>query len=101
MVQARVRIGTFTRDNFPAFISGYRVFTYINNMQNVREYTGTVSAAGNGQFNRFCAIDPKNRGRNACEDFDFSLSSGFKGMEGQGSCGGRVFQQGVLTYRAL
>ncbi|MFR8340440.1 MAG: glycosyltransferase family 2 protein [Eisenbergiella massiliensis] len=102
MVQARVRIGTFTRDNFLPLFQDIEFFTYINNMQNVREYTGTVSAAGNGQFNRFCAIDPEEPWTECLlEDFDFSLRLLLKGWRTRLLQEDRVFQQGVLTYRAF
>lgn len=102
MVQARVRIGTFTRDHFLPLFQDIEFFTYINNMQNVREYTGTVSAAGNGQFNRFCAIDPEQPWTDCLlEDFDFSLRMLLKGWRTRLLQDDRVFQQGVLTYRAF
>lgn len=102
MVQARVRIGTFTRDYFLPLFQDIEFFTYINNMQNVREYTGTVSAAGNGQFNRFCAIDPEEPWTECLlEDFDFSLRMLLKGWRTRLLQDDRVFQQGVLTYRSF
>lgn len=102
MVQARVRIGTFTRDNFLPLFQDIEFFTYINNMQNVREYTGTVSAAGNGQFNRFCAIDPETPWTECLlEDFDFSLRLLLKGWRTRLLQEDRVFQQGVFSYRAF
>ena len=102
MVQARVRIGTFTRDRFLPLLQDIEFFTYINNMQNLREYTGTVSAAGNGQFNRFCAIDPEEPWTDCLlEDFDFSLRLLLKGWRTRLLQEDRVFQQGVLTYRAF
>ncbi len=101
MVQARVRIGTFTRDHFLPLLQDIEFFTYINNMQNVREYTGTVGAAGNGQFNRFCAIDPEEPWTECLlEDFDFSLRMLLKGWRTRLLQDDRVMQQGVLTYRA-
>ena len=102
MVQARVRIGTFTRDYFLPLFQDIEFFTYINNMQNVREYTGTVSAAGNGQFNRFCAIDPDEPWTECLlEDFDFSLRLLLKGWRTRLLQDDRVFQQGVMTYRSF
>ena len=71
-------------------------------MQNVREYTGTVGAAGNGQFNRFCAIDPETPWTDCLlEDFDFSLRLLLKGWRTRLLQEDRVFQQGVLTYRTF
>jgi len=32
----------------------------IENMQNLSEYIGTVSITGNGQSNRFTALEPEN-----------------------------------------
>lgn len=102
MVQARVRIGTFTRDRFLPLFQDIEFFTYINNMQNLREYTGTVSAAGNGQFNRFCAIDPEIPWTDCLlEDFDFSLRLLLKGWRTRLLQEERVFQQGVLNYGAF
>ena len=102
MVQARVRIGTSTRDNFLPLFQDIEFFTYINNMQNVREYTGTVGAAGNGQFNRFCAIDPEQPWTDCLlEDFDFSLRMLLKGWRTRLLQEDRVFQQGVLSYRSF
>lgn len=102
MVQARVRIGTFTRDHFLPLLQDIEFFIYINNMQNVREYTGTVGAAGNGQFNRFCAIDPETPWTDCLlEDFDFSLRLLLKGWRTRLLQEDRVFQQGVLTYRTF
>lgn len=99
MVQARVRIGTYTRDHFLPLLQDIEFYTYINNMQNVREYTGTVSAAGNGQFNRFCAIDPEQPWTDCLlEDFDFSLRMLLKGWRTRLLQEDRVFQQGVLSY---
>ena len=102
MVQARVRIGTTTRDYFLPLLQDIEFFTYINNMQNVREYAGTVAAAGNGQFNRFCAIDPEAPWTDCLlEDFDFSLRMLLKGWRTRLLQDDRVFQQGVLTYKAF
>ena len=100
MVQARLRIGTFTRDHFLPLFQDIEFFIYINNMQNLREYTGTVSAAGNGQFNRFSAIDPEDPWTDCLlEDYDFSLRMLLKGWRTRLLQEDRVFQQGVLTYR--
>lgn len=100
MVQARLRIGTYTRDRFLPMFQDLEFFTYINNMQNVREYTGTVSAAGNGQFNRVSAIDPEEPWTDCLlEDYDFSLRLLLKGWRTRLLQEDRVFQQGVLTYR--
>ena len=99
MVQARLRIGTFTRDHFLPLFQDIEFFVYINNMQNVREYVGTVSAAGNGQFNRFSAIDPETPWTDCLlEDYDFSLRLLLKGWRTRLLQEDRVFQQGVLTY---
>jgi 1,2-diacylglycerol 3-beta-glucosyltransferase len=99
MVQTRVRIGTFTRDRFLPLFQDIEFFTYINNMQNVCEYIGTVSAAGNGQFNRMSAIDPEEPWTDCLlEDFDFSLRLLLKGWRTRLLQEDRVFQQGVLTY---
>lgn len=100
MVQARLRIGTFTRDYFLPLFQDIEFFVYINNMQNVREYTGTVSAAGNGQFNRFSAIDPEEPWTDCLlEDYDFSLRLLLRGWRTRLLQEERVFQQGVLTYK--
>lgn len=100
MVQTRLRIGTFTRDHFLPLFQDIEFFIYINNMQNVREYTGTVSAAGNGQFNRFSAIDPESPWTDCLlEDYDFSLRLLLRGWRTRLLQEERVFQQGVLTYR--
>lgn len=99
MVQARLRIGTFTRDWFLPLFQDLEFFVYINNMQNVREYTGTVAAAGNGQFNRMSAVDPEQPWTDCLlEDFDFSLRLLLKGWRTRLLQEDRVFQQGVLTY---
>ncbi len=100
MVQARLRIGTHTRDHFLPLFQDLEFFTYINNMQNVREYTGTVSAAGNGQFNRFSAIDPEEPWTDCLlDDYDFSLRMLLKGWRTRLLQEDRVFQQGVKTFR--
>ena len=100
IVQARIRIGTFTRDHFLPLFQDLEFFVYINNMQNVREYTGTVSAAGNGQFNRFSAIDPERPWTDCLlEDYDFSLRMLLKGWRTRLLQEDRVYQQGVLTYK--
>lgn len=102
MVQARVRIGTFTRDFFLPLFQDIEFYTYINRMQNVREYTGTVGAAGNGQFNRFIAIDPEEPWTECLlEDFDFSLRLLLKGWRTRLLQDEHIYQQGVLTYRAF
>lgn len=102
MVQSRVRIGTFTRDYFLPLLQDIEFYVYINNMQNVREYVGTVGAAGNGQFNRFSAIDPEIPWTECLlEDFDFSLRLLLKGWRTRLLQEDRVFQQGVLTYRGF
>lgn len=102
MVQARVRIGTETRDHFLPLMQDIEFYTYINNMQNLREYTGTVAAAGNGQFNRFCAIDPEEPWTECLlEDFDFSLRLLLKGWRTRLLQDDRVFQQGVFKYPAF
>lgn len=100
MVQARLRIGTYTRDHFLPLFQDPEFFTYINNMQNLREYTGTVSAAGNGQFNRISAIDPEEPWTDCLlEDYDFSLRILLKGWRTRLLQEDKVYQQGVLTYR--
>ena len=48
MVQSRVRMGTSTRDYFLPRMQDMEFFIIINRMQNLREYMGTVAAAGNG-----------------------------------------------------
>lgn len=102
MVQTRVRIGTYTRDFFLPRMQDIEFFMYINRMQNLREYTGTVAAAGNGQFNRFSAIDPETPWTQCLlEDFDFStrlLLKGWRTRLLQSSC---VYQQGVQDYRSF
>ena len=100
MVQARIRIGTHTRDYLLPLGQDIEFFMYLSNMQNVREYTGTVSAAGNGQFNRFSAIDPEMPWTDCLlEDYDFSLRLLLKGWRTRLLQDDRVYQQGVLTYR--
>ncbi|MCL2655478.1 MAG: glycosyltransferase [Coriobacteriia bacterium] len=102
MVQARLRIGTSTRDYFLPLFQDLEFFTFINKMQNFREYTGTVSAAGNGQFNRVSAIDPTEPWTKCLlEDYDFSLRMLLKGWRTRLLQEDWVFQQGVLTYRKL
>ena len=100
MVQTRLRIGTFTRDHFLPLFQDIEFFVYINRMQNLREYTGTVSAAGNGQFNRFSAINPDEPWTDCLlEDYDFSMRLLLSGWRTRLLQEDRVFQQGVLTYR--
>lgn len=100
MVQARLRIGTYTRDHFLPLFQDMEFFAYINNMQNLREYTGTVCASGNGQFNRVSAIDPEQPWTDCLlEDYDFSLRLLLKGWRTRLLQEDRVFQQGVLKYR--
>jgi len=102
MVQARLRIGASTRDHFLPLFQDLEFFTFINKMQNFREYTGTVSAAGNGQFNRVSAIDPDEPWTECLlEDYDFSLRMLLKGWRTRLLQDEQVFQQGVLTYRKL
>ena len=99
MVQTRIRIGTHTRDHLLPLGQDIEFFMYISNMQNVREYTGTVSAAGNGQFNRFSAIDPEMPWTDCLlEDYDFSLRLLLKGWRTRLLQDDKVYQQGVLTY---
>jgi len=100
MVQTRLRIGTFTRDYFLPLFQDIEFFIYINHMQNLREYTGTVSAAGNGQFNRFSAINPETPWTDCLlEDYDFSMRLLLSGWRTRLLQEDRVFQQGVLTYK--
>ena len=71
-------------------------------MQNVREYTGTVGAAGNGQFSRLTAMmDLGDEPWSDCllEDFDFSLRLLLKGWRTRLIQDERVYQQGVTDYK--
>lgn len=102
MLQARVRIGTSTRDHILPLMQDIEFFTCINLMQNVREYTGTVGAAGNGQFSRLTAMmDLGDEPWSDCllEDFDFSLRLLLKGWRTRLIQDERVYQQGVTDYK--
>ncbi len=102
MVQARVRIGISTRDTLLPFLQDIEFFSYINRMQNVREYMGTVAAAGNGQFNRLSAMEDlgeKPWSKCLLEDFDFSLRMLLKGWRTRLLQDENVYQQGVISYR--
>lgn len=102
MVQARVRIGISTRDYFLPRMQDIEFFMYINRQQNLREYMGTVAAAGNGQFNRYSAIDPKCPWTSCLlEDFDFSMRLLLKGWRTRLLQSERVYQQGVLDYKSF
>ncbi|MBR5389893.1 MAG: glycosyltransferase family 2 protein [Clostridia bacterium] len=102
MVQSRVRIDAHTRNFFLARMQDFEFFIQINRQQNMREYMSTVAAAGNGQFNRFSAIDP-HLPWTACllEDFDFSTRLLLKGWHTSLLQSEWVYQQGVLDYRAF
>jgi 1,2-diacylglycerol 3-beta-glucosyltransferase len=102
MVQARVRIGISTRNYFLPLMQDIEFFTFINRMQNVREYTGTVAAAGNGQFNRLSAMETLgDEPWSQCllEDFDFSLRLLLKGWRTRLVQEKNIYQQGVINYR--
>ncbi|MBO4784915.1 MAG: glycosyltransferase family 2 protein [Lachnospiraceae bacterium] len=102
MLQARVRIGTSTRDSILPLMQDIEFFSCINMMQNVREYTGTVGAAGNGQFSRLTAMmDLGDEPWSDCllEDFDFSLRLLLRGWRTRLIQDERVYQQGVTNYR--
>lgn len=102
MVQARIRIGESTRHYFLPFLQDLEFFTYINQMQNLREYTGTVAAAGNGQFNRLSAMEQLGEQPwSSCllEDFDFSLRLLLKGWKTMLVQEESIHQQGVINYK--
>lgn len=102
MVQTRVRIGISTRDYFLPRMQDLEFFSYINQMQNIREYTGTVAAAGNGQFNRLSAMEMLgNEPWSQCllEDFDFSLRLLLKGWRTRLLQDETIYQQGVIRYK--
>jgi cellulose synthase/poly-beta-1,6-N-acetylglucosamine synthase-like glycosyltransferase len=102
MVQTRVRIGISTRDYFLPFMQDIEFFSCINQMQNVREYMGTVAAAGNGQFNRLSAMEELGDepwSKCLLEDFDFSLRLLFSGWRTRLLQDENVFQQGVTNYK--
>ena len=102
MVQSRVRMGTSTRDYFLPRMQDMEFFIIINRMQNLREYMGTVAAAGNGQFNRFSAIDPECPWTDCLlEDFDFSMRLLLNGWRTRLLQSERVYQQGVLDYKSF
>ncbi|NLM35840.1 MAG: glycosyltransferase [Clostridiales bacterium] len=101
MVQARVRIGISTRDHMLPFLQDIEFFSYINRMQNTREYMGTVAAAGNGQFNRLTAmktLGDKPWSKCLLEDFDFSLRLLLSGWRTRILQDENIYQQGVMTY---
>jgi cellulose synthase/poly-beta-1,6-N-acetylglucosamine synthase-like glycosyltransferase len=102
MVQARVRIGTSTRDYFLPLMQDIEFYSYINQMQNVREYMGTVAAAGNGQFNRLSAMESLGEepwSQCLLEDFDFSLRLLLQGWRTRLLQDENVYQQGVKNYK--
>lgn len=102
MVQARVRIGTSTRDYFLPLMQDIEFYSYINQMQNVREYMGTVAAAGNGQFNRLSAMEELGEepwSQCLLEDFDFSLRLLLQGWRTRLLQDETVYQQGVKNYK--
>ena len=102
MVQARVRIGISTRDHMLPFLQDIEFFSYINRMQNAREYMGTVAAAGNGQFNRLTAmktLGDKPWSRCLLEDFDFSLRLLLAGWRTRILQDENIYQQGVMSYK--
>lgn len=102
MVQTRVRIGTSTRNYFLPLMQDIEFFSCINQMQNVREYMGTVGAAGNGQFNRLSAMEQLGDhpwSKCLLEDFDFSLRLLLKGWRTRLLQDETTYQQGVINYR--
>lgn len=102
MVQARVRIGISTRDHMLPFLQDIEFFSYINRMQNAREYMGTVAAAGNGQFNRLTAmktLGDKPWSQCLLEDFDFSLRLLLSGWRTRILQDENIYQQGVMSYK--
>ena len=102
MVQARVRIGIATRNKFLPKLQDLEFFTIINRMQNVREYTGSVAAAGNGQFNRLSAMEAlgdRPWGQCLLEDFDFSLRLLLSGWRTCLLQDENIYQQGVVRYQ--
>lgn len=102
MVQARVRMGTSTRDYFLPRLQDIEFFIVNNRIQNFREYMGTVAAAGNAQFNRFSAIDPECPWTTCLlEDFDFSTRLLLRGYRTRYLHSEKVYQQGVLDYKSF
>lgn len=102
MVQTRVRIGISTRDYFMPLLQDIEFFSYINQMQNVREYMGTVAAAGNGQFNRLSAMEELGEepwSQCLLEDFDFSLRLLLHGWRTRLLQDETIYQQGVINYK--
>lgn len=102
MVQTRIRIGSSTRYSILSLMQDLEFYTYINQMQNLREYTGTVAAAGNGQFNRLAAINllgDQPWSKCLLEDFDFSLRMLMKGWRTCLLQDESTHQQGVLKYK--
>jgi cellulose synthase/poly-beta-1,6-N-acetylglucosamine synthase-like glycosyltransferase len=102
LVQTRVRIGTSTRDFFLPLMQDIEFFSFVNRIQNVREYMGTVAAAGNGQFNRLSAMEQLGEepwSQCLLEDFDFSLRLLLKGWRTRLLQDEMVYQQGVIGYR--
>lgn len=102
MVQTRVRIGISTRDYFLPLMQDIEFFNYINQMQNVREYMGTVGAAGNGQFNRLSAMEQLGEepwSQCLLEDFDFSLRLLLQGWRTRLLQDETIYQQGVINYK--
>lgn len=102
MVQTRVRIGTSTRNYFLPLMQDLEFYTFINRMQNIREYTGTVAAAGNGQFNRLSAMEmfgDEPWSQCLLEDFDFSLRLLLNGWRTRLVQDENIYQQGVISYR--
>jgi len=101
LIQARVRTGAAVEGLF-ARLQDLEFYIIINKIQNFRRYTGTVAAAGNGQFNRFSAIDPETPWTDCLlEDFDFSARILLKGrrtclVQSQAVC-----QQSVKRYGAF
>jgi cellulose synthase/poly-beta-1,6-N-acetylglucosamine synthase-like glycosyltransferase len=76
-------------------------FTIINRIQNFREYTGTVAAAGNGQFSRLSAMETLgNLPWSDCllEDFDFSIRLLLNGWRTHLIQDEYTCQQGVHGY---
>ena len=102
MIQARVRIGISTRNYLLPQMQDLEFFSYINQMQNLREYMGTVAAAGNGQFNRLSTMQLLGENpwsKCLLEDFDFSLRLLLKGWRTRLLQDDTVYQQGVINYK--
>lgn len=99
MVQSRIKISMC--NCLLQSMQDLEFFTIINRMQNMREYTGTVAAAGNGQFSRLSAMETNNnKPWSDCllEDFDFSLRLLLNGWHTHLIQDEHTCQQGISRY---